>query len=105
MNEKMEIRTFYGFGRITVKFLPSCDKEWVMSVLKREVQENSIEISKTMTTHKYASTINFKNMDLIVNEVLTVSMELGRQLWADLQEEYGFTPTKETATRIKRKCY
>jgi len=100
----MKIKSFYGFGRVTLKFYPSEGTEWVVNAKQIDLGTRLQEVRKTMVEHKYAAFIKMCSSegDIIIDESIEVSKERGRELWDLFRYELGFTPTAETTKKMRK---
>ena len=102
MNDSMIVECYYGYGRITIKFIEKnslFENEWVLSEYKKRL--SCIEsVEKDDDEKDYGATITFED-GMVLHWKQDFDKIAGRKLWEDLVE-LGLKPTKETQKNLAK---
>lgn len=108
----MKIKSFFAYGRITVKFIPDDGKVFALCMKRKDLMLNSNIIMCTCqkdTREEYGAFLTIKWKAENNNDANTIQLttttetttEDGRMLWEQLST-FGFLPSKETNKKIKK---
>jgi uncharacterized protein YbdZ (MbtH family) len=106
MADSIKIRSYYAYGRLTIKFIPNAGTEWALVAKKKELPNADTITCKKDSRDDYGAYVTIIWQDgptkntIELNTATVVPVDEGRRIY-ELLVRMGFKPSQQSAKKMR----